>query len=125
LESKKHYEKSPSWGFFFVFRLPLVYIIIKSTIAFMNVFQTSTILAVGIIYLIVLALFCRNFTKNKSLISLLSLPVMLFIFGYFLRINGNKWQIDLGYFLTDTSSLFLYAVFTGSLILGQMKYWKK
>lgn len=91
----------------------------------MNILQSGIILIIGVTYLITIYLFCRNFIKDKSIILLLNLPVLLFITGYFLRINGSKWEIDLGYFMTDSSSIFLYALFTGSLILGQIKYWKK
>jgi len=88
-------------------------------------FQTGTILLIGLIYLITIFLFCRSFTKNRNIGLLLIIPVSLFVLGYLFRINGNEWQIDLGFFLTDSSSIFLYALFTGALILGQMKFWKK
>jgi hypothetical protein len=53
------------------------------------------------------------------------MAIMIFSLGFILRLSGQKSIIDIGYFLTDSSSIFLYALFTGALMLGQIKFWKK
>ena len=54
----------------------------------------------------------------------LFLILVLFFFGYGLRLSSSKPVIDFGYFMTDLSFLLTYMIFAASLILGQRKYWK-
>ena len=52
-------------------------------------------------------------------------PLWLFGLGFSLRLMMDKSLIDLGYFLTDFSTLFVTILFTLFLFLGQLRYWKK
>jgi len=49
---------------------------------------------------------------------------LIFTIGFSLRLSKNQNIIDMGYFMTDISFLFIEILFTIALILGQMKYWK-
>lgn len=42
-----------------------------------------------------------------------------------MRLTDKEGFIDLGFFLTDFSSLFIYTLLATFLLLGQLKYWKK
>jgi hypothetical protein len=91
----------------------------------MFIYQILIIISLLTTYGVLIFLFCRIFTKKPNLPLMLIIPVMIFSFGFILRLSEQKSMIDVGYFLTDSSSIFLYALFTGALILGQIKFWKK
>lgn len=91
----------------------------------MLTYQILTIIVLLVLYSFVATTFCRRFTKELSLSIMLIFPIIVFSVGYIMRLSGNKPIIDIGYFFTDSSSIFLSALFTGALILGQLKYWKR
>jgi len=91
----------------------------------MFTYQILVIIALLVLYSFLVLLFCRRFTKELSLPAMLIFPVIIFCTGFTLRLSGNKPIVDTGYFLTDSSSIFLYTLFTGALILGQLKFWKE
>lgn len=88
-------------------------------------YQVLSIVFLLGLYSFLILIFCRRFTKELSLPVILIFPVIIFSVGFGLRFSENKPIVDLGYFLTESTSIFLYALFTGALILGQFKYWKK
>jgi len=51
-------------------------------------------------------------------------PILIFSLGFLLRLSEKEELIDLGYFLTGISVLFLSVLFAIFLFLGQLKYWK-
>ena len=91
----------------------------------MFIYQVLVIIALLILYGSLVFLFSRIFTQELSLPVMLIFPIIIFCTGFTLRLSGNKPMVDIGYFFTDSSSIFLYALFTGALILGQLKFWKK
>lgn len=91
----------------------------------MFIYQILIIISLFIAYGICIFFFFRLFTKKLNLPLILIMAIMIFSLGFILRLSGQKSIIDIGYFLTDSSSIFLYALFTGALMLGQIKFWKK
>ncbi|HLC77455.1 MAG TPA: hypothetical protein VJH04_04600 [archaeon] len=73
---------------------------------------------------ILLVSFLRRFSTIKQLYCLVLLPLMLFFMGFSMRLSGERDFIDLGYFFTDFSFLYVYLIFALSFLLGQVKYWK-
>lgn len=71
-----------------------------------------------------LVLILRKFDR-KDLLSYFLLPLILFVVGFTMRLNSNPNFIDLGFFFTEISNLWLYILFVIVLMLGQIKYWKK
>ena len=67
----------------------------------------------------------RGFEMKIRYSRCLLFPLWLFGFGFSFRLTSNKSLIDLGYFLTDFSTLFVTVLFTVFLFLGQLKYWRK
>jgi hypothetical protein len=64
----------------------------------------------------------RKFNYTKILPAI-AFPILLFAFGFTLRLAQDKELIDLGFFFTEFSFLFTYLLFTVALLLGQVKYW--
>ncbi|OGG06159.1 hypothetical protein A2872_04285 [Candidatus Gottesmanbacteria bacterium RIFCSPHIGHO2_01_FULL_42_12] len=91
----------------------------------MFTYQLLLILALVIIYCAVIFYFCKRFQDGLSLPLILMFPIIIFSLGFALRLTNNKTIIDVGYFVTDSSSAFISILFTGAIILGQLKYWKK
>ncbi len=87
--------------------------------------QVSVIGIVFGLYSLLIILFFRRFSKDLRFPLILITVFAVYSVGFLMRLNGNKEQVDLGFFLTDFSALFLTALFTASLLLGQIKYWKK
>lgn len=52
-------------------------------------------------------------------------PVIMFCLGYGLRFSENKDLIDMGYFLTDISSMLIFLFLAAASFLGQLKYYKE
>ena len=68
--------------------------------------------------------FINNFKVKRFYSILFLLPLFSFAIGFSLRLTGDKFLIDTGYFFTDFSSLFVYVLFVVALVFGQLKYWK-
>lgn len=77
------------------------------------------------IYAVLFRRVFRLFLKSGELLMVFLLPLLTFILGFLLRLSSNQAVIDLGFFLTETSSFFLTLLFTLALVLGQVKYWEK
>ncbi len=52
-------------------------------------------------------------------------PLFIFSIGFIFRLTDNKVLIDLGYYFTEYSFLFIYILFAITFFLGQLRYWKK
>ena len=77
-----------------------------------------------IVFSAVLTKFLTKFKLKKFFIVLFLMPLFTFVIGFSLRLNGDKFLVDLGLFFTDFSFLFAYLLTAIALILGQLKYWK-
>jgi len=87
--------------------------------------QVLAIITISAFYAVCLILFFRKFKKEIAIPIVLTMPIIVFALGYSLRLGGNKPAIDLGYFLTDSSYIFIYSLFTSALVIGQIKFWEK
>jgi len=52
------------------------------------------------------------------------LPLIIYASGFYLRLQADKSLIDLGFFFTEFTSMFVSMLFAVFLLLGQLKYWK-
>ncbi|HLC77614.1 MAG TPA: hypothetical protein VJH92_00635 [Candidatus Nanoarchaeia archaeon] len=88
------------------------------------IFQVITI---GLTYLLLTTLiyFILAHFNKKSFLIYFIVPLTLFVLGFILRLSLQNEFVDLGYFLTEISNLWLYILFTLGIILGQVRYWKK
>ena len=91
----------------------------------MSAFQLLIIGTLSLFYGAIVLMFCRSFTKDLKLPLVLFVPIVNFSFGFMMRLSENKQIVDLGFFFTESSTIFIYILFTLALILGQLKYWKK
>ena len=87
--------------------------------------QVSTVTGIFLLYGFLIILFFRKFSKDLRFPLILIISLAVYSLGFLMRLVGDKAQVDLGFFLTDFSVCFLTALFTASLLLGQIKYWKK
>ncbi|OGK37590.1 hypothetical protein A3B02_00670 [Candidatus Roizmanbacteria bacterium RIFCSPLOWO2_01_FULL_42_14] len=89
------------------------------------VYQVITIFAVTVVYCLIIFLFCRRFISDITMPLILSMPIVAFSIGFILRLSKQTSTIDIGYFLTDSSTIMPYMLITGALILGQLRFWRK
>ena len=66
----------------------------------------------------------KRFSFQPPAVAIILFPVAAFALGFSLRLSGSPERVDLGFFFTDFSFLFVYLVFALSFLLGQIKYWK-
>lgn len=85
--------------------------------------QILTITGITVALMIITKSLIKKFTSVKLYYPLL-IAIALFSTGFSLRLSNNQPVIDIGFFMTEISHLFVYALFTAALILGQEKYWK-
>jgi len=52
-------------------------------------------------------------------------PIILLFIGFCMRLLPTEEIVDLGFFFTEVSNMYLYVLFVLALLLGQLKYWKK
>lgn len=88
-------------------------------------FQIVVIAGVFLLFSALIVVLFKRFIKKGRLFILLIIPLFVFCLGFSLRLTGKQGLVDLGYFLTEISALFLTILFTLFLFLGQLKYWKK
>lgn len=91
----------------------------------MGTLQLCVTTALSLVYTGLVWMFCRRFSRANFLPVMLTFPIIIFSTGYVMRIYGEKVVVDLGYFLTESASMFVYVIFAGAVVLGQMRYWKK
>ncbi|HUW21333.1 MAG TPA: hypothetical protein VMW41_01560 [Candidatus Bathyarchaeia archaeon] len=66
----------------------------------------------------------RDFKVSRKKAVYFLLPLLVYSAGFSLRLTGDKSLIDLGFFFTDFSTIFVTVLFSLCLYLGQLKYWK-
>ncbi|MBI4033117.1 MAG: hypothetical protein HY377_01180 [Candidatus Blackburnbacteria bacterium] len=88
-------------------------------------FQLAIIALVTLLFSGILLSVFRQFGRGVKLVLVLIVPLLTYSLGFILRLIQTKYIIDLGYFLTDFSALFIYTLFATFLLLGQLRYWKK
>jgi predicted tellurium resistance membrane protein TerC len=88
-------------------------------------FTVIILISIISVYSAVLLKFLEKFEVRKRNLLIFLLPLFLFTAGYYLRLTGTREFIDIGFFFTDSSYLFVYMLFAIFLMLGQLKYWKK
>ncbi len=86
--------------------------------------QLATEILIFIILDISLFLLLKKFNR-KDLFLYLCMPLALFTIGFTMRLTSNQDNINLGFFFTEISSIWLYVMFVLALLLGQIKYWKR
>jgi hypothetical protein len=74
---------------------------------------------------ILLVALMKMFSARKRIVAVVFFPLAAFSLGFYLRLTGIKEAIDIGFFFTDFSFLFVYILFALAFLLGQMKYWKR
>jgi len=82
-------------------------------------------IAVMAVSVVMLSGFLNNFAVPRNVYAMMLLPLIIFPAGFFLRLTGMEELIDVGFFLTEFSFLFVYVIFAASLVLGQLRYWGK
>lgn len=87
--------------------------------------QIGVILFLFIVFSAVLMRVFRKFGIGIRTVLPLLAPLLTFSIGFGLRLSGKSYLVDLGFFLTDFSTLFVSVLFTAFLFFGQLKYWKK
>lgn len=76
------------------------------------------------IFVALLNFLLADFKVKKRKFLALVFPLLTYVAGFTLRLTGNKDLIDLGYFFTEFSTIFVTILFTLCLYLGQLKYWR-
>jgi hypothetical protein len=71
-----------------------------------------------------LVLWLHRFTKKWLFYLPVLVALLLFGIGFCLRMSGVQVWVDFGFFCTESSALFLTALFVAALILGQQRYWE-
>jgi len=70
-------------------------------------------------------LLLRKFKQSLKMALFFVIPLFVFSLGFIFRLSESSWVVDLGFFLTEFSGLFVSILFSVCLSLGQLKYWKK
>lgn len=65
-----------------------------------------------------------DFEVKRRKLLVFIFPLLTYIAGFTLRLTSNKELIDLGFFFTEFSTIFVTVLFSLCLYLGQIKYWK-
>jgi len=91
----------------------------------MFIIQSSFIGLLFILYSLLVVLLFKKFVDDLKLSLILVLPLLVYSIGFVMRLSGRNTIVDLGFFFTDFSVVFIYILFTASLLLGQLRYWKK
>lgn len=76
------------------------------------------------IFVALLNFLLADFEVKKRKLLVFAFPLLTYVVGFTLRLSGNKEFIDLGYFFTEFSTIFVTILFSLCLYLGQIKYWK-
>lgn len=106
-------------------KLPLAYKYLNRRLRVMFEFQILVIAFVALLFSGILLSIFKQFDRGVKLALILVIPLLTYSLGFILRLTANKYVVDVGFFLTDFSALFIYTLFATFLLLGQLKYWKK
>lgn len=69
--------------------------------------------------------FLKTFRLRRKYTAPMVFPLVLFTAGFSLRLSGVQEMMDIGFFFTDFTFVFIYILFTASFMMGQIRYWKK
>lgn len=83
------------------------------------------IATLSLLFIFLVVRLLRHFGRGNDLIIYFVTPLLIYSFGYILRLSGDKPLVDLGFYMTDYSFMFVYTIFAVSILLGQLRYWKK
>ncbi len=87
-------------------------------------FQIAVISFLVLLYSYLLIEIFRKFNIKIRNTYFFIIPLGVFSIGFVLRLNSDINFVNLGYYLTDFTGLFVSVLFTTFLLLGQLKYWK-
>jgi len=68
--------------------------------------------------------FAKDFSLNLRKLAIFIFPLVNYIIGFTLRISGNGELVDIGYFFTEFTTLFVTILFSLCIYFGQIKYWR-
>jgi len=77
-----------------------------------------------LVFVFLLNLLLTDFKVKKRRLVVFAFPLLTYATGFTLRISGVKELIDLGFFFTEFSTIFVTVLFSLCMYLGQVKYWK-
>ena len=91
----------------------------------MFVLQALVITSLLFFFSLLVVLLLQQFNRDLKIALLFIIPLLFFSLGFVLRMSAKPLIVDLGFFLTEFSSLFVSILFAMCLLLGQLKYWEK
>jgi len=91
----------------------------------MFTFQVLAILLLLLFFSLLIIVLFRKFGRDLKIVLLFIAPLLVFCLGFVLRLSTRPPMVDLGFFLTEFSGLFISVLFAACLLLGQLRYWKK
>jgi hypothetical protein len=91
----------------------------------MFIFQVLVIFSFLLFFSSLIIVLFKKFNNDLKIALLFLTPLLVFSFGFILRLSARPPMVDLGYFLTEFSGLFISILFAVCLLLGQLRYWKK
>ena len=68
--------------------------------------------------------FVGNFNLKLGKLAIFVFPLVSFVIGFTLRLSGNQELVDIGYFFTEFTTLFVTVLFSLCIYFGQIKYWR-
>jgi len=77
-----------------------------------------------VIFAGLLNLFLTGVKIKKRRVIVFVLPLLIYTIGFTLRLTKIEDLIDLGYFFTEFSTLFVTILFSLCMYLGQLRYWR-
>jgi hypothetical protein len=87
-------------------------------------FQIAVIGILVLLYSCLLVVIFRKFGLKTKDACFFIVPLIIYSVGFVLRVNHNIDVVNLGYYLTDFTGLFVTVLFTSFLLFGQLKFWK-
>jgi len=77
-----------------------------------------------VIFTSLLNLFLDGFKIKRRRLVVFVFPLLIYAVGFALRLTKTEDLIDLGYFFTEFSALFVTILFSLCMYLGQLRYWR-
>lgn len=77
------------------------------------------------LFSLLIILLLKKFRKDLRITLLFIAPLLIFCLGFGMRLSAAPKMVDLGFFFTEFSGLFVSVLFAVCLMLGQLKYWGK
>jgi len=76
------------------------------------------------IFIVLLNFLLADFEIKRKKLLVFVLPLLTYAAGFTLRLSDNKELVDLGFFFTEFSTIFVTVLFSLCMYLGQLKYWR-